>query len=184
MYDECLACRQLLNVFTSEVKGCLQYSTLAGHGYHLVVLMPEGRTDAPRVAHGKHLAAARHAAHHIAAVVVRHRGTQHIGHLHVVFYIMSNVCAFQSFLLSLDEQAFYFPVQSMPHQFERDIRVAVDAGGLPLLYNLLEYLFDVRHVEVAAKTEVLCPPVVATQEGMHILKTALASSGVTQVTHE
>ena len=75
VYDECLACRQLLNLFTCKVKGCLQYSTLAGHGNHLVVLMPKGRTDAPRVAHGKHLAAASHAAHHVAAVVVRHRGT-------------------------------------------------------------------------------------------------------------
>ena len=91
---------------------------------------------------------------------------------------MSNVCAFQSFLFSLDEQAFYFPVQPMPHQFERDIRVAVDAWGLSLLNNLLEYLFDVRHVEVAAKTEVLGSPVITTQEGMHILKTALASCGV------
>ena len=91
---------------------------------------------------------------------------------------MSNVCAFQSFLFSLDEQTFYFPVQPMPHQFERDIRVAVDAWGLSLLNNLLEYLFDVRHVEVAAKTEVLGSPVITTQEGMHILKTALASCGV------
>ena len=48
----------------------------------------------------------------------------------------------------------------------------------------LEDLVDVGHVEVAAEAEVLGAPVVAAQEGMHILQSALACGGIAQMSHQ
>ena len=183
MHDERLACRQLLNVIAGEVEGRLQYGTLTGNGHNLIVPIEEGRPYAPRVAHSKHLAAACHAAHHVASVVVGHRGAQYICHLNVVFDVMGNVYAFQSFCFSFDKETFHFSVQAMPHQFECDVGVAVDARRLSLPDHLREYLVNVRHVEVAANTEILCPPVVAAQERMNVLQAALACRAVAQVSH-
>ena len=183
MHDECLACRQLFNVIATEVEGRLQYGTLAGDAGDFVVPIEEGWPYAPRVAHGEHLAAARHATHHVASVVVGHRGAQYICHLNVVFDVMGDVYAFQSFFLSFDKETFNFSIQAMSHQFQCDVGIAVNAWRLSLSGHLREYLVDVRHVEVAAKTEVLCPPVVAAQERVNVLQAALACRAVAQVSH-
>ena len=50
--------------------------------------------------------------------------------------------------------------------------------------KVMEHLVNVGHVEVAAQGEVARPPVVAAQERMHILQSALAGGGVAQVSHE
>ena len=96
---------------------------------------------------------------------------------------MGDVSAFQSFCFSFDKETFHFSVQAMPHQFECDVGVAVDARRLSLPDHLREYLVNVRHVEVAAKTEVLCPPVVTAQERVNVLQAALACRAVAQVSH-
>ena len=72
----------------------------------------------------------------------------------------------------------------MPHQFEHDVGVAVDAWKLSLLRELLEHLVDVGHVEVSTKTEIFGTPVVATQERMDEGESTLARSGIAKMSHE
>ena len=181
--DQRLTGGQLLHRLAGEVEGGLQHDALAGHGNHLVVAVEEGRPDAPGVAHGKHLAGARHAAHHVAAVVVGHRGAQHIGHLHVILDVACDVRMLQPQPFGLREAALHLAVEAVAHPLQRDVGVAVDARRLALLHDFVEDLVDVGHVEVAAQAEVLRPPVVAAQEGVHILQPALARGGVAQVAH-
>ena len=47
----------------------------------------------------------------------------------------------------------------------------------------MEHFVDIRHIEVAAQTEVLGPPVVPSEERMHILQSMLSRRGIAQVPH-
>ena len=87
-------------VLSLQVEARLNDRTLRGQDHYFVILIPEGRTYAPRVADGKQLAAACHPAHHVASVKVRHRGLQDIGYLNMIVYMGCDVSAFQAFLLS------------------------------------------------------------------------------------
>ena len=119
--DECLARLQFADVVGSKVEGGLQYGTFAGQSHNLVVAIVERRTDAPGVAYGEHLARACQSAHHVAAVVVLHRGAQHVGHLDMGVNIVRNIGTFQSLFLSLDKQTLHLAVQTVSHQFQRDV---------------------------------------------------------------
>ena len=182
--DEGLPRLQLDDVFAGQVEGGLEHGTLAGQCHHLVVTVEEGRADAPRVADGKHLAASRQAAHHVAAVVGMHGRAQHVGHVHVVLNVAGDVESFQPQPSGRFEVALHLAVQPVPHQLQGDVGVAVDAGRLPCLCHLLEHFVNVRHVEVAAEAEVLGPPVVAAQERVYVGQPALARGGIAQVPHQ
>ena len=71
----------------------------------------------------------------------------------------------------------------MSQLFEQDMSVGIFARVLSASYDTLEYFADVRHVEVATESEVFCPPIVAAQERVYVVKTALARGGVAQVSH-
>ena len=71
----------------------------------------------------------------------------------------------------------------MTHELEEDIRVAIDTRILPLACEEVEHLTDIGHVEVTAQTEVLCLPVVASQERMHVFQSALARGRISQMSH-
>ena len=51
-----------------DIKGCLYHGTFTGKHRYFVVLIPEGCTDAPRVAYGKSLSASGKSAHHVSPV--------------------------------------------------------------------------------------------------------------------
>ena len=156
------------DVVCGEIEGGLNHRPLAGEHHHLIVTIIKSRPDTPRVAHGEHLARASHPAHHIAAVKVGHRGAQHVGHRDVVFNVVGDVRVLQSLLLGLPEEPLGLAVKAVAHQLQSDVRVAVNAGRLALFDQQLEDLVDVGHIEIAAKAEILGPPVVAAQEGMHV----------------
>ena len=151
---------EFLHVFTLQVERCLQHGAFARQGHDFVVLVVECRANAPRVAHGEHLSASRNTTHHVASVEVGHRGLQDVAHSDVVFDVARDVGVRQSFGLCLGEVTFHFPVEPMAHEFEHDVRVAVDARALPLQSELLEDFIDVGHVEVPAETKVLGAPIV------------------------
>ena len=90
--------------------------------------------------------------------------------------IVGNICALQSLVFCVVEVAFHFAVESVPHPFEHDITVAVDSRALSHRRYFVEYLIYIRHVEISAQAKVLCPPVVPSQEWMHILQSAFAGS--------
>ena len=66
--DECLSRFQFVYVAGFDVERCLYDGSLAGKHEYLLVLVPECRTYAPRVAYGEHLSASRDAAHHVPSV--------------------------------------------------------------------------------------------------------------------
>ena len=113
-----------------------------------------------------------------------HGGLEHIGYLYIVFDIAGDVYAPEAFHMRIAIEAFHLTVEPMPHQFQRDIGVAVDTGRLTLLGEVFEDLVNVGHVEVATQAKVLRPPVVAAQERMDILQAFLVGGGITQMSHE
>ena len=119
---------EFLDILCLQIESGLNHRTLRGQYHHLVILIVERRTDAPGVAHGKQLTRARETTHHVAAIEMRHRGLQHVCHLHMIIDITGDGSALQALLLSLDEKPFHLTVQTMPHQFERDIGITIDTG--------------------------------------------------------
>ena len=57
------------------------------------------------------------------------------------------------------------------------------AEGKDAITEVFKHLVDVCHIEVAAQAEVLCPPVVSTQERMDILQSSFVCGGIAQVSH-
>ena len=108
--------QQFRNPVGIEVEARLYHRPFACHHHHFVVLIPEGRPYAPRVAHGKHLARACNAAHHVASVKERHRRAQHTAHLHVVVDVPGYVGVAQLSLSGLGIEALHFAVQTVAHQ--------------------------------------------------------------------
>ena len=166
-----------------HVERGLDDRTLAGQDHHLVILVPESRADAPGIPYREHLTASRQPTHHIAPVEMGHRRAQNVLHQYVVIDIPGNADAFQPQFLCLGEKPFHLAVQPVSHQFQRDERVTAEAGRLSLGGQEMEDLVDVRHVEITAQAEVLCPPVVASEERMHILHPAFPRGRITQVPH-
>ena len=95
-YSDSLTRLEFVDGLSRDVEGSLDDRALTRYYHHLVVLIPEGRSDAPRVADGKHLARARHATHYVASVKIPHGALEHVARLHVVVYIAGDVCALQS----------------------------------------------------------------------------------------
>ena len=174
---------QFLHLGGSDGECRLEHWTLAGHYDHFLVLIEEGRTDAGGVPHGEELPAAGEPAHHIAPIEVRHGGAQYIGRLHVAVDVVRDVETLQSLLPGFHKETLHLAVQTVSHQLQQDVRVTVDARILSLAGEEGKHIADVRHVEVAAETEVLGLPVVAAEEGMHIPESPLARGRVAQVSH-
>ena len=102
----------------------------------------------------------------------------------MVVDVLGDIRTFEPHRVRLLIEPFHLAVQSVSHQFERDVRVAIDTRRLALLGKEMEDLVDVGHVEVATQAEVLGSPVVAAQEGMHILQSALPCGGIAQMAHK
>ena len=113
-----------------------------------------------------------------------HRGAQYIRYLDIVIYVTSDVISLKIFFFCYAKEALRFTVQAMSHQFKRDIGIATHSWRLTLVGEEGEDLFHVCHVEVATNSEILCTPVVATQEWMHILQAALSCCGIAEVAHQ
>ena len=169
---------EFVHVLCFHVERGLNDGAFRCHHHYLVVLIPEGGPDAPGVAHAHHLAAARHAAKHVAAVPHGGGELEHVGQVDVVFDVARDVCIGKSLLHSLVEAAFAFAVEPVPELFEEDIRVRHHARVLSLHGYFVEDFRHVRHVEVGADAEVLGAPVVAPQERMDIRKATFAGSGI------
>ena len=99
------------------------------------------------------------------------------------FDIVGDVHARQSFGLGQVEKAFHLAVQSVAHLLEHDIGIGILAGMLPHGGDAGKYFVHVGQIEITAESQVLGPPVVAAQEGVHIRQAGLAGSGVAQVAH-
>ena len=181
--NQCLTRLQFLYVLTLKVECRLQYRALTCQHDNLIVSVIERRSDGPWVSDGEHLTRPCLSADDISAVKVLHGRFEDIAHLYVFFNIIGDGTFLKSEFLRLHEVALHLTIKPVPHQFQQDISVAVDAGTLSLVSKFFKDIPDVCHIEVAAHTEVLCFPVVPSQERMDISKATLAGSGVPEVAH-
>ena len=74
-------------------------------------------------------------------------------------------------------------IERMSYLLQDDERIRIETRVLALRYDMVEYLIYICHVEVAAKQQILRPPVVAAQERMHIRQPGLAGCAITQMPH-
>ena len=102
----------------------------------------------------------------------------------MVIDIVGNIDARQTLCGGLLIQALHLAVQTVSHQFQGNVRVAVDTWTLSLGGQEVEHLVDVGHVKVTAKAQVLGAPVVAAKEGVNKCQSALAGGTVAQVAHQ
>ena len=66
----------------------------------------------------------------------------------------------------------------MTHQLKHDVGIVIDTRMLSLSGDFIEYLIDIREVEIAAEAQILGSPVVATHEGMNVGDAALSCGGI------
>ena len=118
---------QFPDIVGSKVKARLYNRTLRSNDDNLLILIPKCRTYAPRVANGKHLAAAGNATHHISAIKAGHRGAQDICHLYVFIYIAGDVPAVETFVSCNTKQSLCLAVKTMPHQLKHYVGIAARA---------------------------------------------------------
>ena len=183
VHHQSLAGFEFLYLVGFKVECRLQDGSLAGQHQYLVVLVPERRPYAPRVAHGEHLARARHSADDETAVPQRCSSAQDVAHVDVFLDEVGDILPRQSTLDGDVEEAFALAVEPVPHLFQQDERVAVDARMLSCGRYRLKHLVDVREVEVATQTQVLGSPVVAAHEGVNEGQRALAGGRIAKVPH-
>ena len=181
---ECLSGQEFVNAIGGHIECGLNDRTLGCHHQHLFVTIPESGTDAPGVSHGEHLAAAREAAQHIAAIEKGSGSAQDVGDVEVVFDVSCQVSACKSLHVGNVVDALALAVKTVPHQFEHDVGVVVDAGMLPVGSDFIEHLIHIGEIEVATKTEVLGSPVVAAHERVDMRESALACGGVAEMSHQ
>ena len=116
-----LSGHQLRNLVGIEVERSLDDRTLARHHHHLVVLIAEGRTDAPRVSHSEHLTAPGQSAHHVPSVEMLHGCAQHVPHQDIVLDIGSDAGSLSAVGKCLLIKPLHLAVEPVTHQLERDI---------------------------------------------------------------
>ena len=112
---ECLSGQEFVNAIGGHIECGLNDRTLGCHHQHLFVTIPESGTDAPGVSHGEHLAAAREAAQHIAAIEKGSGSAQDVGDVDVVFDVSCQVSACKSLHVGNVVDAFALAVKTVPH---------------------------------------------------------------------
>ena len=96
---------------------------------------------------------------------------------------MRDVHASQALTLTIPEQPLNLPIQPVADLLEHDISIRILPRMLPRRGDLLEDLIDICQVEIAAKRQVLGPPIIAAQERMNIRDAGLAGRAVTKMSH-
>ena len=181
--EQCLTGQQLVHLISLHVHGSLYGRTFRCHDNDFVVLVPEGCTYTPRVAYGKGLATTRDALDHVATIPNGTCGAQHIGHIEVLFYVFGNLAVLLAHQFGNAKHALHLTVEAVAHVLKQEVAVGKTTRMLALFYQFVIYLLVVDHREVAAESQVLGLPVVATEEGMHVGDATLARGRVAQVTH-
>ena len=87
----------------------------------------------------------------------------------MVINITGDVEVLEAHFLCLLETSLHLAVKAVPHPFKCDVAVTIHSWRLSLTHNFRKNIINIRHVEVATETQVLCPPIVSAKERMHIL---------------
>ena len=174
---------EFVNLFDRHIESGLYHRSLRSEHHHLVVDIPKCRTNAPRVAHGKALAATCDATHHITAVPATACPAKHIREVDVVLYGAGDFHTFETLLRETLIEVFHLAVEFVTEFFENDISVGIFARVLTVGGDFGKYFVYIGEIEVTAHSQVLGAPVVAAQKRVNIRQSAFARCGVSQVTH-
>lgn len=182
-HEDGLAGKELGDLTSLHVEGCLDHGTLRGKCEHLLVGIPESGAYSPGVAHSEEFAAAGHSAKHIAAVPYRGALLQDVGHVDVLFDECGDVSIGETLVHGNLEAALALAVEAMAQLLEKKECVGNHAGMLPFHCDVPEDILHVCHVEIGTDAKILGPPVVPAQEGMDKRNAAASRGGVPEVTH-
>ena len=182
-YKDSLSRLQFIDASGRYIQGSLNDRALGCQYHDFIVHVPESRTNAPRIAHRKRLTATGHTADHIASIPLLARSLEDIAQINAVFYSVSDIHAFQTFLLTFHIEALHLAIQTVPHLFQHNICVGIFTRMLAVGSDTCENLIHIGHVEIAAQRQILGTPVVTAQERMHVGDTAFSGSGITQMPH-
>ena len=142
---------QFLDVPRMNVHHGLDDRTFGGDHHDFLIGIIEGRTDAPRVAHGKHLAAPGQSADDKAAVPRRHAARQHLRQVDSILNSLRNLNTLQALGFAGGVELLHFAVEAVPHLLEHDIGVGIFARMLPHRRNIAEKFVHVCQIEIPAK---------------------------------
>ena len=167
-YKDSLSRLQFIDASGRYIQGSLNDRALGCQYHDFIVHVPESRTDAPRIAYRKRFTATGHTADHIASIPLLARSLEDIAQINAVFYSVSNIHAFQTFLLTFHIEALHLAIQTVPHLFQHNICVGIFTRMLAVGSDTCENLIHIGHVEIAAQCQILGTPIVTTQERMHV----------------
>ena len=97
--------------------------------------------------------------------------------------VMGHLHSSQSLGLGQIKESLGLAVQPMAHLLQHDIGIGILAWMLSNSRDAGKDFIHIGQIEVATERQVLGTPVVTAQEGVNILQSTLARSGVAQVTH-
>ena len=182
--DERFSWLELFDVGRHGVEGGLDDRPFGGGHDHLVILVPEARADAVRIAGDERVATADDAAHHVAAVPVDGGPTQDVGHIELICDEAADFCVFVAGILELPEGLFDLFVEEVAHLLEHGHRVGLLLGVLAEFHEDVEQLVDVGQVEVSSEGEGPGAPVVLPKEGVDALDGVAPVGAVAEVSQE
>src|SRR5574344_425708 len=95
--DQSLTRLQLFYRFEGNIESSLNDRTLRSQNDNFIVGIIESWSNAPRIAHRKHLTATSQSVDDISTVPYLARCLQYVGNIHIIFYIIGDVHSFAAF---------------------------------------------------------------------------------------
>ena len=180
---ECLSRLQFFNFLNRYIECCLNHRTFRCQDSYFIILIPESRTDPPRITNSERLTTSGQSADNISPIPLFTGRTQHIGKIDMLFNKPGDTHTRLPFCFCKIKETFYFPVETMPYLFEHNISIGIFARMLSDSCNAGKNLIHIRHIEITAKGQVLGTPVVPSQKRMNIGNTGFSGGRVSQMSH-
>ena len=180
---ECLSRLQFFNFLHRHIECCLNHRTFRCQNSYFIILIPESRTDPPRITNSERLTTSGQSADNISPIPLFTGRTQHIGKIDMLFNKTGDAHSRLPFRFCKIKEAFYFPIETMPYLFEHNISIGIFARMLSDSCNTGKNLIHIRHIEITAKGQVLGTPVVPSQKRMNIRNTGFSGGRVSQMSH-
>ena len=172
---------ELFDLVPFDIESGLNGRAFACHHHYLVILIPESWADGSGIAHYESIAMTDHAGHHIASIPLLGRFAEYARHVKFFFDNGTHVLLPSYFIAMRIVDAVVLLIKEVADLFENSDSVGFFLGMLAEIYQLLEELVHIGHVEVASKHEVAGLPVVLTQKWMAVLNAVAPEGAIAQM---
>ena len=176
--DDGLAGGQLLHRVKGSIENGLDGRPLRGHHHHFLILVVIGRPDAVRVAEHESIPVPQKTGHGISAIPVFRRFPKDFCQVQAFGDQGGGLHFIKAFLFNIPVELGHGVVQEMPDFFHNRNGVSHLLGVLAELYQVVEKLFDVGHVEISGYNNIPVHPVVLPQEGVNVLDAVFSEGAV------